>query len=150
MDVFGCAGKLVRVSSGGRLQRRRAEKTDIALPPGGVRRVRHRRRRGVREPPFRKGGLPDLLPPEARRYEMSTPPIILIVDDDSSHRAMLRTVLRGGGMPRMRPTTGIPPWRKSRSGLTTPCFRMCAWPAWTAFLPSGKFCIITPRFRSWS
>ncbi len=43
---------------------------------------------------------------------MSTPPIILIVDDDSSHRAMLRTVLRGWGMPRMRPTTGIPPWRK--------------------------------------
>lgn len=56
----------------------------------------------------------------------------------------------GGGMPRMRPTTGIPPWRKSRSGLTTPCFRMCAWPAWTAFRPSGKFYIITPRFRSWS
>ena len=42
----------------------------------------------------------------------------------------------------MRPTTGIPPWRKSRIGLTTPCFRMCAWPAWTAFLPFGNFFII--------
>ncbi len=35
MDVFGCAGKLVGVSvRGPRLRRRRAEKTDIALPPG--------------------------------------------------------------------------------------------------------------------
>ena len=35
MDVFGCAGKLVRVSvREARLRRRRAEKTDIALPPG--------------------------------------------------------------------------------------------------------------------
>ena len=113
-NVFGCAEKQAdefiegmtqlgclrvrreagaRLLRGARLQRRRAEKTDIALPPGGVRRVRHRRRRGVRETLFRKGGLPDLLPPEARRYEMSTPPIILIVDDDSSHRAMLRTEL---------------------------------------------------------
>ena len=35
MDVFGCAGKLVRVSvREARLRRRRVEKTDIALPPG--------------------------------------------------------------------------------------------------------------------
>ena len=63
---------------------------------------------------------------------------------------MLRTVLRGWGYATDEADDGDTAVEKVKERAYDAVLRMCAWPAWTAFRPSGKFYIITPRFRSWS